>query len=170
MPSHGAGKLKKPWKKGQSGNPHSIGTRGPWGRRRLTEEFMHDLAEDWLENGRDVLIEVRKNHPEVYLQVIGKLMPKQIDARITHGEPTLLEDLPEEVLDGIIERTTRELESRSIAGTLAEGGEGVVVEVGGVLATVDRAGALPSPEGAKVGGASEPQDIAPDDSGATRVR
>ena len=57
-----------PWQPGQSGNP---GGR-PKGARDT------EMMADWLKNGADVIEKVRETKPEVYLQIISRMLPQNI--------------------------------------------------------------------------------------------
>jgi hypothetical protein len=67
----------KPWqfKPGQSGNPAG---RPKGSRQRLAECFVSALANDFEANGVAAIQTVREEKPDVYLQVIAKVLPKEI--------------------------------------------------------------------------------------------
>ena len=44
-------------------------------RNELNEAFIAALAADWDKNGSDVITALRVTRPEVYAQLIGKLVP-----------------------------------------------------------------------------------------------
>lgn len=48
-------------------------------RTRLQGAFIHALAEDFEEHGRDVIELLRKKHPDRYIAAIASLMPKEIE-------------------------------------------------------------------------------------------
>lgn len=68
----------KPWlfKKGQSGNPAG---RPIGARTKLDELFVEALYRDFKEGGVDAIRACRTEKPDVYLNVIAKVVPKQVD-------------------------------------------------------------------------------------------
>lgn len=68
----------KPWqfKPGQSGNPAG---RPVGSRQRLAESFVAALAADFATHGAAAVVTVREEKPDVYLQVIAKVLPKEFD-------------------------------------------------------------------------------------------
>lgn len=68
--------LKPPWQPGQSGNPRG---RPKSSRHRLSEDFLKALADDFAVHGVAVISKVRAKQPAKYLELIGKLQPKEID-------------------------------------------------------------------------------------------
>ena len=71
-----------PWKKGESGNP--AGRRPGGGRTLISGVFLRAVARDFEEHGERVIAEVRERHPEKYLLIIAGLVPKQLEADVTH--------------------------------------------------------------------------------------
>jgi hypothetical protein len=68
----------KPVKPGEVRNP----TGRPKGsRNRLSEAFLAALADDFLQNGEDVIQKVRETRPHDYLRVIAATLPKQAPAK-----------------------------------------------------------------------------------------
>lgn len=65
------------WKPGQSGNPKG---KPKGARHHLGEAFLRDLRADWEEHGKDALRRAREKKPEVYVTMVAKLLPKQIQA------------------------------------------------------------------------------------------
>ena len=66
----------KPVKPGEVRNP----TGRPKGsRNRLSEAFLAALADDFLQNGEDVIQKVRETRPHDYLRVIAATLPKQFE-------------------------------------------------------------------------------------------
>lgn len=68
----------RPFKKGQSGNPAGR-TKGS--RHKLDECFVTALYKDFKEGGTDAIVKCRTDRPDVYLNVIAKILPKQIDVK-----------------------------------------------------------------------------------------
>lgn len=67
--------LKPPWAKGQSGNPSG---RPVGARHRLSEAFVTALAEDFGVHGKDAIKKARKKDPVRYLDVIARMVPKDL--------------------------------------------------------------------------------------------
>lgn len=63
------------WKPGQSGNPAG---RPKSARGKLTDDFVAALYKDFTKHGEQAIDTVRKDKPEVYLQIISKLLPRDI--------------------------------------------------------------------------------------------
>ncbi len=70
------------WQKGQSGNPNG---RPLGARHKISEVFLKDLLDDYAEHGAKAIVKLRENHPGRYIELIAKLLPKQVnvDARYT---------------------------------------------------------------------------------------
>ena len=70
------------WVKGQSGNPAG---RPRGSRSRLAEAVIEEVMDDFRKHGAGVVREVRESHPQVYLQIVSRLLPQnvaiEIDAR-----------------------------------------------------------------------------------------
>jgi hypothetical protein len=52
-------------------------------RRALNKRFLHDLAEDWQQHGREVFKRVRRESPAAYLKVCAMLVPKEMKVEHT---------------------------------------------------------------------------------------
>jgi hypothetical protein len=97
------------WQKGQSGNPAG---RKPGSRNELSEAFISDLFADWKANGPDVIAKVRKDKPDVYLRVIGRLVPREMHIK----SESLLAGMSDEHLNEIIGQVNSVLTARAPAG------------------------------------------------------
>ncbi len=67
-----------PFKPGQSGNPKG---REKGARNKLDELFVKALYEDFKTGGVDAISKCRAEKPDVYLNVIAKVLPKQVDVK-----------------------------------------------------------------------------------------
>ena len=65
------------WLPGQSGNPAG---RPKGARHKLSEAVIKEIADDWAIHGLEVVQHVRETKPDVYLQVISRLMPTRDEA------------------------------------------------------------------------------------------
>ncbi len=71
--------LKYSWKPGQSGNP----TGRPKGSRsKLAEDFVSALYDDFQLHGVNAIQQVREDKPEVYIQTIAKLLPRDVKVEV----------------------------------------------------------------------------------------
>ena len=68
------------WVKGQSGNP--TGRTGT--RNRLTERLVKELDRDFRKNGARAIQKCREEHPEQYLAILTRLLPKDAQLTVTH--------------------------------------------------------------------------------------
>jgi hypothetical protein len=64
------------WQPGQSGNPAG---RPKGSRNKLSEAFLHALADDFDANGAEVIERVRQERPHDYLKVCASVMPKRLE-------------------------------------------------------------------------------------------
>jgi len=62
------------------GNQHGGRTKGA--RARLSDKFFTALSEDFDERADAVIAAVRENDPSTYLQIVARLMPKELEARL----------------------------------------------------------------------------------------
>lgn len=69
---------QKPWlfKPGHSGNPNG---RPKGARQKLDELFVEALYKDFKDGGVEAIRACRAEKPDVYLNVIAKVVPKQVD-------------------------------------------------------------------------------------------
>jgi hypothetical protein len=51
-------------------------------RTRLCDQFVKDLAADWLVHGPQTIRVLRVEDPSTYVRVVAGLMPKELDAHI----------------------------------------------------------------------------------------
>lgn len=80
----------RPFKKGQSGNPKgsAVGTR-----RKLDEVFLKALYDDFKTGGVAAIHACRTEKPDVYLNVIAKVLPKQVEFDATDAAADLAQGL-----------------------------------------------------------------------------
>ena len=64
----------------QTGNSGGPG-RPKGSKNKLSESFLHDLLEHYLEEGKAVIKRVCEERPEVYIQLIARLIPKDLDIK-----------------------------------------------------------------------------------------
>ncbi|MDH3257024.1 MAG: DUF5681 domain-containing protein [Nitrospinota bacterium] len=70
----------KPWQPGQSGN---LKGRPKGARNKLSDDFVLALYDNFTKHGEEAIDTVRKDKPEVYLQIISKLLPRDIKLEST---------------------------------------------------------------------------------------
>jgi hypothetical protein len=64
----------------QAGNQYGGRTKGA--RARLSDKFFAALSADFDERADSVIATVRQNDPAVYLNIVAKLMPRELEARL----------------------------------------------------------------------------------------
>lgn len=64
------------FKPGESGNPNG---RPKGARNKLDELFLDALYKDFKQGGVEAIRKCREDKPDVYLNVIAKVVPKQVD-------------------------------------------------------------------------------------------
>lgn len=85
--SGGRGNLLPPYQPGQSGNPKG---RPVAARQRLTEKFISDLSAHYEKEGANLITRVSEQNPEIIIQLIARLLPKDVAIQITqHSSMTL---------------------------------------------------------------------------------
>lgn len=83
----------KGWfKPGQSGNPAG---KPKGARDKLDRTFVRALYRDFKENGIEAIIKTRQEKPDAYLNVIAKVLPKEIkgDVNVTLNHEKALDEL-----------------------------------------------------------------------------
>jgi Family of unknown function (DUF5681) len=70
----------RPWRPGESGNPAG---RPKGSRSRLSEGFISSLAADFERHGVAVIEQVRTKNPLEYLQIIARVMPRELDVQVS---------------------------------------------------------------------------------------
>lgn len=73
--------LKPPYQPGQSGNPAG---RKMGSRQKLTEKFIDDLADHYEREGAKAILRVAEENPVAYLQIICRLLPKDITLTVSN--------------------------------------------------------------------------------------
>ena len=66
----------KPWQRG--GPSPNYGGRGPGTPNKFSKAFLHDVSKKWAQHGADVLEEVRRDDPGLFLRVCASLIPKEL--------------------------------------------------------------------------------------------
>ena len=80
--SGGRGNLLPPYQKGQSGNPAG---RPMHSRQKLTEKFIDDLSKFYEVEGASLIKRVADEQPAMLLQVVARLLPKDISLNVSGG-------------------------------------------------------------------------------------
>lgn len=71
------------FKPGQSGNPAG---KPKGARHALTNDFVKALADDFSKHGRAAITTVREEDPGKYLDIVAKLVPKDIDVNVNASD------------------------------------------------------------------------------------
>ena len=88
--SGGRANLLPPYQKGQSGNPAG---RPMHSRQKLTEKFIDDLSKFYEVEGASLIKRVADEQPAMLLQVVARLLPKDISLNVSGSiEPELTID------------------------------------------------------------------------------
>ena len=77
------GRQATQFKPGQSGNPKG---RPKGARNRLGTQFLEALEVDFNEHGAQAISQVREKKPEVYMQVVADLLPKEASINVEASE------------------------------------------------------------------------------------
>ena len=78
--SGGRANLLPPYQKGQSGNPAG---RPMHSRQKLTEKFIDDLSKFYEVEGASLIKRVADEQPAMLLQVVARLMPKDLNLNVS---------------------------------------------------------------------------------------
>jgi Family of unknown function (DUF5681) len=92
----GARTVTGQWARGTSGNPAG---RPRGARNKLSEEIITAFSADFVEHGAEVIARVRVEHPEQYLAIVARLVPREFQVREENRAP---EQLTEEELEELI--------------------------------------------------------------------
>ncbi len=84
------------WKPGESGNPAG---RPKGVRHKLSEAGLSELVDDWVKHGIEVIQKVREKKPEVYLQVISRLLPQNLELSVDDNRRSISEYSPQELAE-----------------------------------------------------------------------
>ena len=87
-----------PWHRGMS-TPNPAG-RGKGVPNKFSKAFLHDVSKKWAQHGEDVLEQVRRDDPGLFLRVCAGLIPKELLV-ITHST-TPVQQLSETELQAIL--------------------------------------------------------------------
>ncbi len=85
----------------QKGN--ALGGRKFGARQKLSEGFVNKLHDSWKEHGVAAIDAVAKKSPEKYLDLISRLLPRQIQAEVTHDGIVTHEHVSVSEVDSFIE-------------------------------------------------------------------
>ncbi len=69
----------QPFQPGQSGNPNG---RPVAARQKLTEKFISDLSAHYAKEGANLIMRVSESNPEIIIQLIARLLPKDVAIQI----------------------------------------------------------------------------------------
>jgi hypothetical protein len=97
------------WISGQSGNPAG---RPLGSRSKLSERFILALHDDFVQHGQAVIQRVRNDFPQVYLQVIGRLVPRELHVK----DGSVFDGMSNEQLDEILGSVRAVLTARTPSG------------------------------------------------------
>lgn len=87
--SGGRANLLPPYQKGQSGNPKG---RPMHSRQKLTEKFIDDLSKFYEVEGASLIKRVADEQPAMLLQVVARLLPKDLNLNVSGTIETDLTD------------------------------------------------------------------------------
>lgn len=76
------------WEKGESGNPSG---RPKGSRHKLAEAFTMALQDDWKEHGIAAIQQVRLADPGKYLDIIAKVIPKEVQVDVSEDVTAILQ-------------------------------------------------------------------------------
>jgi hypothetical protein len=95
----------KPWtKNGPSPNPRGRG-HSP---NAFSKAFLKSVSAKWMEHGDDVLTEVRRDDPGLFLRICASLIPREVNIHTTETRP--MTQLSQAELEGIIFEDISKLE------------------------------------------------------------
>ena len=97
------------WQPGQSGNPAG---RPVGNRNKLNEKFILALHDDFVQHGANVIEQVRKEKPDIYLKVIASILPRELHVK----DGSLFDGMSNEQLDEILGSVRAVLAARSPSG------------------------------------------------------
>ena len=143
--SGGRANLLPPYQKGQSGNPAG---RPMHSRQKLTEKFIDDLSKYYEVEGASLIKRVADEQPAMLLQVVARLLPKDLNLNVSGTIETELTD----------QQRVRIAE----AWMLGRQSDRVDVLEGQAVRIQDAAPALPGPDGEEPDDQDAPPDREPE--------
>ena len=63
-------------------------------RNKLGEAFLEDLLDDWSENGKQAIIDCRKENPVQYVKTVASILPRELNVKVSE-----LDELTDEQLE-----------------------------------------------------------------------
>lgn len=106
----------KPFQPGQSGNPAG---RPKGSRAKLDQAFVDALYEDFKTGGVEAIRACREDKPDVYLNVIAKVIPKQVDVTADESLADLAHGL--QAVASFLEQVAAEASGADHAGPVSDG-------------------------------------------------
>ena len=76
-------------------------------RSKLGEAFLEALLEDFTEHGVAAIVKVRDEKPDQYLKVVASILPKEIQAEVSHRYVARMPTPAESVEGGIKEHAPK---------------------------------------------------------------
>jgi hypothetical protein len=106
----------KPFQPGQSGNPAG---RPVGSRAKLDQAFVDALYEDFKTGGVEAIKACREQKPDVYINVVAKVIPKQVDVKADDALADLASGL--QAVASFLEQVAAEASGADHAGPVSDG-------------------------------------------------